>query len=160
MLLKRKKVKKERGISPTALIKIAEYFNHKLHKCSDYLQSKTERLSMHRKKVYLFIFCLLFGSISICVFIKAFTDKETLLTIHAITVPAYADKLHKDLPPEQVIITQKEFLHIEVFRHYMDSLRISKTGKFLYDSIMQARPHLMDSILLLENMYQIQSSQK
>jgi hypothetical protein len=160
MLLKRKKVKEERSISPIALIKIAEYFNHKLHKCSDYLQSKTERLSIHAKRVYLFIFCLLFGSISICVFIKAFTAKQTLLTIHVIAVPAYADKLHSDLLPEQVIITEKEFLHIEAFRRYMDSLRISKTGKFLYDSMMQARPHLMDSILLLENMYQIQSSKK
>ncbi|HXL56718.1 MAG TPA: hypothetical protein VN958_10700, partial [Chitinophagaceae bacterium] len=74
--------------------------------------------------------------------------------------PAYADKSNDNLLREQTIISEKEFHRVELFKHYMDSLQKSLTGKYLYDSIVKARPHLIDSILLLENMYQVQSSKK
>src|SRR5437764_12432034 len=108
---------------------------------------------MQTKELCLFLFCLLFGSISICVIIKSFTNREYTLSIHAITFPAYIDKSNDDFLPEQSIVSEKEFQRIEFFKHYMDSSRKSLTGKLFYDSIMKARPHLMDSILLLENIY-------
>ncbi len=159
MLFKRRKNIEER-ITPAALKNIADAISNRMHKCSDYLQKRTERLSIQTKKSGLFIFCLLFGSISICVIIKSFTDRKNTFSIHPITVPFNANKSNDDLPSEQIIISKKEFHRIELFKHYMDSLQKSLTGKYLFDSIMNARPHLMDSILFLENIYQVQSSKK
>ncbi len=160
MLFKRRKNIEEENATPIALKKMAEGLNIRMHKCADYLQQRTEHLSMHTKRLCLFVFCLLFGSISICVIIKSFTDRTNTLSIHAITVPAYIDKSNDYLLLEQTIISEKEFNRIEFFKHYIDSLQKSETGKYLYDSIMKARPHLLDSILLLENMYQVQSPKK
>ncbi len=112
-----------------ALKRIAESINNRLHKCAEHLQKRTEHLSMQTKRLCLFLFCLLFGSISVCVIIKSFTDRENTLSIHAITVPAYIDKSNDDLLPEQIIISEKEFNRIEFFKHYMDSLQKSETGK-------------------------------
>ena len=160
MLFKRTKNIEEKNVTPMALKKMAEGLNNRLHKCAEYLQKKTEHLSTQAKKLCLFLFCLLFGSVSICLIIKSFTDRENTLSIHAITVPAYVDKSNDYLLPEQTIISEKEFNRIEFFKHYMDSLQKSETGKYLYDSIMKERPHLIDSILLLENMCQAQSPKK
>src|SRR6266487_1609503 len=150
MLFKRRKNIEEENTTPIALKKFAEGLNNRLHNYADYLQQKTEHLSMHTRRLSLFVFCLLFGSISICVIIKSFTDKKNSFSIHSITVPAYADKSNDNLLREQTIISEKEFHRVELFKHYMDSLQKSLTGKYLYDSILKARPHLIDSILLLE----------
>ena len=38
----------------------------------------------------------------------------------------------------------------------MDSLTRSENGTIIYDSIVKARPGLMDSVLFIENIYQSQ----
>ena len=160
MLFKQSKNIKEKSVAPTTFIRIVQSLNKRLHKYADYLQKRTECLSMQKKKLALFVFCLLFGTISVCVIIKSFTDRKNTFLVHPITVPANIDKSNNDLFSDQPIISEKEFHRIELFKYYMDSLHKSATGKYLYDSIIKARPHLIDSILLLEDMYQIQSSEK
>lgn len=62
------------------------------------------------------------------------------------------DELNKPL----AIITKEEYKKIEHFRDYIDSLAVSPSGKKLYDSILISHPGLIDSIVLLENIYQSQ----
>lgn len=62
------------------------------------------------------------------------------------------DELNK--PP--AIITKEEFKKIEHFKKYTDSLAGSPAGKEIYDSILISRPGLIDSIILLENIYHSQ----
>jgi len=160
MLFKRRTNIDEKIATPAALKKGIESLNTKLHKLSDYLQGKSEYISLQSKRVCLFIFCLLFGSISIGIIIKSIADRQSTISIHAITVPLNIDKSNNGLRQEQSIVSEKEFHRIESFKHYIDSLQGSISGKHLYDSILKARPHLIDSILLLKNMYQVQSSKK
>lgn len=160
MLFKQTKNIKEKSVAPPAFAKIAESLNVRLHKCADHLQKRTERLSVKKKRIGLFAFCMLFGTISVCVIIKSFTERKKTFSVHPITLPVNIDKSKNDFSSEQSIISEKEFHRIELFKHYLDSLHKSETGKYLYDSIMKARPHLVDSILLLEDMYQIQSPEK
>ena len=160
MLFKRRKNIDEKIATPAALKEGIESLNNKLHKFSDYLRVRSEHVSLQSKRVCLFVFCLLFGSISICIIIKSIADRQSTISIHAITVPSNIDKSNNGLRQDQAIVSQKEFHRIELFKSYIDSLQESITGKHLYDSILKARPHLIDSILLLENMYEVQSSKK
>jgi len=160
MLSKSKRTRDQKVEFPLAVKNFALSTNNKLHKFSDYLQRKTNHLSTNTKRVYLFLFCLLFGSTSVCVCIKAITNKENTLKIHPIAVSGFSSEINDEIIAEEPVITQKEMMHIEEFKNYMDSLKQSDTGKYLYDSIISARPHLIDSILFLEKMYQIQSSKK
>jgi hypothetical protein len=160
MLFKRRKNIDEKIATPAALKKGIESLNNKLHKFSDYLQGRSEHISLQSKRVGLFVFCLLFGCISICIIIKSIADRQSTISIHAITVPSNIDKSNNGLRQQQAIVSEKEFHRIELFKHYMDSLQKNLTGRCLFDSIMKARPHLIDSIRLLENMYQLQSSKK
>jgi len=160
MLFKKRKNIDEEIVTPEALKKVVEGLDNRLHKCSDYLQGRSEHVSLQSKRLCLFVFCLLFGSISICIIIKSIADRQSTISIHAITVPLNIDKSNNGLRQEQSIVSEKEFHRIESFKHYIDSLQGSITGKHLYDSILKTRPHLIDSILLLENMYQVQSSKK
>jgi hypothetical protein len=160
MLSKQTKNIKEKSVAPTDLIRIGEGLNKRLHTYADYLQKRTERLSIKRKRLGLFVFCLLFGVISICIVIKSFTNNKNIFLVHPITLPAIIHKSDNDLLSAQPSISEKEFHRIELFKSYMDSLQKSETGRYVYDSINKARPHLIDSILLLENMYEIQSSKK
>ena len=160
MLFNKTKNIREKSVTPTALIRIVEGLNKRLHKYADHLQKKTERLSVRGKRIGLFGFCLLSGATSVCVIIKSFTERKNMFLVHPITVPVNIDKSNHDLLSEQTIICEKEFHRIELFKLYLDSLQKSETGKYLYNSIIKARPHLIDSILLLEDMYQIQSSKK
>lgn len=60
------------------------------------------------------------------------------------------DELNKPL----AIITKEEYKKIEHFKNYMDSLAGSASGKKVYNCILTGRPGLIDSIILLENIYQ------
>ena len=52
-----------------------------------------------------------------------------------------------------VIITKDDLKDIELFKMYMDSLKHVPSGLLLRDSILKARPHLMDSIQIIEDLF-------
>jgi hypothetical protein len=58
----------------------------------------------------------------------------------------------------QTIISQKEYSAIHSFKMHLDSLKSTTRGKLILDSLYSSRPHLIDSINLLENLYHEQKS--
>jgi len=56
-----------------------------------------------------------------------------------------------------MIVSKKDYQGIIRFRGYMDSLTRSPAGKAAYDSIILSRPGLLDSIRILEKIYQSQT---
>ncbi len=54
-------------------------------------------------------------------------------------------------------ITKQEYQRIEYFRHCMDSLARSPSGKAIYDSILNQHAGIMDSVAFLEKIYQSQT---
>jgi hypothetical protein len=65
--------------------------------------------------------------------------------------------VHKNI---KFSIGKEEFQRIENFKIYLDSLVESKAGKRIYDSVIAHRPGLIDSLSILENVYQSQTSEK
>ena len=130
-------------------------------KWADYLQGKTERLSSRVKKYGLIGFCVLFGGFSLYLTINGFNKRSSKkFSVAPIIVPEHTGKAGEQNTRATIIITKKEFQKIERFRHYMDSLGQSVAGREVRNSILRFRPGLMDSIRLIQNLYQLQTSNK
>lgn len=116
--------------------------------------TKTNKLSMKAKWLWLFVFCLLFGGFSIYAIMGPFRDRGKTIKPAQISVPKYYDRTGVQIEP---LISDRDIKRIYRFKKYMDSLRSSKEGKIVYDSILKARPELMDSIHTVEQIYYSQS---
>lgn len=124
---------------------------------ADFMQRHTERFSRNGKLIILSLFCVTAGSLSVYLIWSSVTShKASSFTVIHFKKPPYAVKSGDENTKALVIVSEAEYEKIQRFRFYMDSLARSPSGKELYDSILSQRPGLMDSILLIENIYQSQ----
>ena len=123
---------------------------------ADWMQDKAERLPGKGKLAILLLFCLLAGGYSIYLVIAGIKGRNNFsLSITSIRKPtAIPPKERAKRNPSALIET--DYLHVHRFKEYMDSLTRSEKGTIIYDSIVKARPGLMDSVLFIENIYQSQ----
>jgi hypothetical protein len=124
-------------------------FNGRLIAVSNFLQQKTNNYSLRKKKVLLLLFVIVFVTQSSIVTIHSFTRKtKSPFTVTRI----------KPIPVESreniaSVITKAEFLKIQRFRNYIDSLSTAINGRKRKDSLLHNRPQLMDSVNFLINLY-------
>jgi len=83
--------------------------------------------------------------------VDAFTSKPQIRTMHVRHIPTLP--LVKEKEETAILLTTEAYKRLQLFKKYMDSLRIDKDGKRIYDSILLARPGMMDSVAVLEKMY-------
>ncbi len=122
-----------------------------------WMQRKAEKLSRKGKLIMLLIFMLLTGSYSGYLIGKSFSRSQTYsFSITHIKRLAYTQETGDEVKYTNAVISKSEYERIHRFRRYMDSLARSPTGKALHDSIVAHRPGLMDSIQIVENIYQSQ----
>lgn len=127
-------------------------------KWADFMQRHTERLSRKGKLNILCLFCVAAASLSIYFIASSVTNrKASSFTVIHLKKPPYAVNAGDENTKAFIIISEDEYKKIHRFRYYMDSLARSPSGKQLYESILSQRPGLMDSILLIENIYQSQN---
>ena len=116
-----------------------------------WLESKTAGLSRMKLYGFFFVFLLFTSSYFTFLVIEGFlkTDSKiiTVTTIEPVKTPIK----NEGIP--QAIITEKEYQKIQGFMMYLDSLKSSPTQKETYDSILMARPGLLDSIKVIESYY-------
>lgn len=154
---KKQKAKKQHVVQDQLLKSIVHTSVKWQSRWAVWMQQKTEKLSGKGKLMMLLIFVLLTGSYSIYLIGKSFSGNQTYsFSITPIKKPAYIQKNGNEAKHTNAAIGESEFERIHRFRQYMDSLVRSPTGKVLYDSIVAHRPGLMDSIQIIENMYQSQ----
>jgi len=148
-----KKIKKGNHAADEMQLQISSKWKTAKEKIANYLQRKSESLSARAKKYSLIFFCLLFGGTSIAITIHSATTKAQPVSITNISKPAHSIQnenlyLHRDSS-----ITKQEFNRVEQFKQYLFQLQINSSGKKKFDSIIQARPQLIDSINLFEKIY-------
>ena len=91
----------------------------------------------------LVIFCTLFISGSIIIIASSLQKKRAVISIEPIRF------MHlKDLKRNTRPVGGDELRKILRFKHYLDS------NKIFRDSLLARRPHMMDSIKLIEKIYQ------
>lgn len=123
-----------------------------------FMQCHTERLSVKWKVIALFFFCLCSGGLSILFVARSLINNHAT-SFHVIQgkIPQHIGKSGDEKIKAVSIVAKEEYDKIHHFRKYMDSLARSPTGIKVYDNILIDRPGLMDSIILLENLYQSQN---
>lgn len=121
---------------------------------ASWMMRRTENFSRRTWFVLLILFVLCTGTYSIYLGVSAFTSKKgSSITITPIKKPKHVTETGEvDVEPAEV--SEAEYSRIKRFRVYMDSLARSPAGKTLYDSIIQHRPGLLDSVRFIENYYQ------
>ncbi|HEX8357428.1 MAG TPA: hypothetical protein VF610_08460 [Segetibacter sp.] len=121
-----------------------------------FMQRHTERLTVKRKVMMLFLFCLCGAGFSFLLIAKGFMSNN----IPSLQVTQFRSLKHLGKSGDEktkatLIVTKEEYEKIQRFRLYMDSLNTS--SKKLRDSLLINRPGLMDSIMLIINIYQSQN---
>ena len=124
---------------------------------ASFMSGRINSLNNRSKHVALAIFCLLFGGFSIYAFVGAFRDRDSDKTIKPdqMAVPIYYDRTDAEVAEPSG--SERDIMRINRFKRYIDSLSKSPTGRQVYDSILKARPGLMDSIKVIEQIYYSQS---
>lgn len=122
---------------------------------ADFLNSKTKTLNIKIKRLWLAVFCILFGGFSIYAFIGAFEGNEKEIRFSEVSVPKYYDQTGAEMKGPKV--SEKDITIINRFDKYMDSLHRAPGGKVVYDSILKTRRGLMDSIQAIKQIYYSQS---
>ncbi len=128
---------------PHFMIRFLKMINNSLLKFAQYLQQKTKYYSDSKKKLFLFLFCLVFV-----------TESSVLIILSLQKVPAFSYSVipikfiqpaeHTGISPG---LPTTQFRKIEQFKHYLDSNTVFR------DSLLAARPHLIDTLNFLKEMY-------
>ncbi len=110
---------------------------------------------MNTKKLkgYLILFCICAGGNSIYLTVNAITGqdrKQKGFTVGQVDVPKHFDETG-DEKMSEAYVDEETFYKIKGFKKYMDSLKQNKSKQ--YDSILQVRPLLLDSVQALEEIY-------
>jgi hypothetical protein len=111
-------------------------------------------MNAKRLKLSLIIFCIGCGGYSIYLFTKAIVSpgaNQNTIKIEQAVVPKHFNKTGDEIIAAENSVDEQTFNQIQQFKHYLDSLKQNKS--YLYDSIITARPFLMDTVLMLEQIY-------
>lgn len=124
------------------------------------LLQKTKQLSGKGRVLGLILFCAIAGSYCIYTGTRSFSGMQTLpFSVGSIEQPKYIRPSDDEETTNSFSISKEKYQRIHKFKLFMDSLAMADgpSGKDLFDSITTARPGLMDSILMIENKYQLQT---
>jgi len=128
-------------------------FEKRQRRISDWLNKKCEHFSTRQLTVGLMIFCIVFGC---SIF---FTIRNSLQSYGAkrssmqMTIPKHVIiKDSADAGISEMIILQK-------IHRQLDSLRTSEDGSQALDSLRKFRPGLLDSLKIMQHIYQSKFSE-
>ena len=119
---------------------------------------KMNKLFIHtdfkRLKIILITFCICAGGYSLYLIVNSITssdEKQKPFEVQQVDVPKHFDKAGNENLTSEPLIDEQTWQQIQQFKQHMDSLKQNKRVE--YDSILQARPGLMDSVQMLEQIY-------
>lgn len=120
--------------------KIAGGFIKVQTKFSDGMNKLFSNMTTKKTKLWLTMFCLISGGLSIYFFINALVSKpKHFFKIDNVHIPQHFDKSGDEIMENK--IPDEIYLQIQDYKHYMDSLG------------QPIRPGLLDSMKILEELY-------
>lgn len=157
MLFKKAELGDSNNSRRLTLSGMTNFVKSMLVKLCTVFERKTEHLSLRTKKFYLIIFCISFVSLNIGTIINSLSHRTSVFTPRQIVLPAYIKRIRDgNMINAEPLINQNEYLRVEALKNYLESLHKNEQGNYKYDSIVRARPQLMDSIILFEHLYNSQ----
>lgn len=126
-------------------------------KWAKWMGRRTENLSRRKLILLLLVFIALAAGRSIFLIGRSVSgNRASTVSVSQVNVPKHVMKTGEAVPKEDWTIGKDVYQRITHFREYMDSLAQSPDGKAVYDSLVASRPGLLDSIKLVEKIYQPQ----
>ncbi len=157
-LYKRKQKDKEAGDKVTMSDKVAGKIAGLGIKLQQLFAEKMNRIFMKtdfkRLKLILILFCISAGGYSIYLIANSVISpdrKQNSFEVQQMDVPKHFNKTGGENLIPVAYVDEETWHQIKQFRNYMDSLK--QRARNEYDSILQARPGLMDSMQMLEQIY-------
>lgn len=157
-LYRRKQKDKVTDDKVTASDKVAKMIAAAGIKLQKTFSEKMNRLFMKtdykRFKIVLIFFCISAGGYSIYLVANSIFSPEKSqkgFEIQQMDVPKHFDKTGDENLIPEAYVDEEIYQQVKQFRNYMDSLKQKRRNE--YDSILQARPGLMDSVQMLEQIY-------
>jgi hypothetical protein len=148
-------VKPKTSVSDKVANKIAAAFNRLQNSFAKPMNKIVDNMNTNRLKTTVVLFSIVFGGMSLYLVINAITQQAVLrLHVDQVNVPKHFNKAGDEETVGSGYVDEETFQNITSFRQYMDSLKKFKRPQ--YDSIVSARPHLMDSVAILEQVYNLQ----
>ena len=114
-------------------------------------------MPMKKLNALLIVFCLSCSGYSIYLIVNAIlgsNKKQASFKVERVNVPKQFDKTGDEILRPANYVDEETHKQLQEFKYYMDSLKTNKSKR--YDSIMIARPGLMDSVAVLEEIYNSQ----
>ncbi|MDQ2753444.1 MAG: hypothetical protein M3R72_10525 [Bacteroidota bacterium] len=139
--------------SNPVLTKWAVYAKGIAVKVASYLEAKAERLSHSAKRVWLIGFCAVGVLCSFGVIAYSFINIAPSLQNHTIQLPIHLSQLPSASLTGDSIISALQYQRIQRFEHYLKRQQQDVSGRSLYDSLLKARPHFMDSLRLIDSIF-------
>ncbi len=122
-------------------MKIGESIRLRQRKCADWLQKQSSKISRKSFITIFLLFCLGFGSACGYVIYSAWHSPPQAFKIGRIKKP----KSLQSTPEKMPLCLQP--------RQFLERIKQLPEGTGFYDSLMQARPGLMDSLERIEKKY-------
>ncbi|MBB1285693.1 hypothetical protein HRH25_15015 [Flavisolibacter sp. BT320] len=150
-----KQVKPKTSGSDKVANKIAAAFNRLQNSFAKRMNKTVDKMNTKRLKKAVVLFSIVFGGMSLYLVINAITRPAVpKLHVDQVNVPKHFNKAGDEETVGSVYVDEETFQNITAFKRYMDSLKTSERPQ--YDSIIKTRPHLMDSVAILEQVYNLQ----
>ena len=131
----------------------------RLQNCwAQWMSRKTKHLSRRTLLLLLLAFIVLAGGYNIYLIRQSFSGNQAnVISITPIKKPGYILQTGEAISQPDMVVSKTYNQRIVRFRGYMDSLIRSPAGKAVHDSILISRPGLLDSIRVIEEIYQSQT---
>ncbi len=140
------------GLTDAAAEKGASIIISVQQKWASGMNKLTRHWTSPQKKLALVSFCLLLGAHSGIALYQAFNPKPAKKTV--IPVTRIKPPLLQDNKTSLPTFNDPAYRRVKEIHAYLDSLKGSTVGRAKYDSLIQQRPGLMDTIIMIENFYQ------
>lgn len=122
-------------------------------KWAESMHQLTRNWTVTQKKIALVCFCTLLGAHSGIALYQAFNPRPKKQTVIPVT------RIRQPLIQESRIRAPSSgdpaYRRVRQIHAWLDSLQTTTEGRKRYDSLMKKRPGLMDTIITIENFYQI-----
>ena len=133
------------------------FFRKTLLSCAKGLEKRTAKFTRLHWLIALSLFIVFAGGLNVFLITNSLLENgKSTFSVTAISKPKYLTQTGEELSNNDAWVSEKEYLNINSFLLYMDSLENSPTGQKVYNSILLNRPGLMDSARTLERKFHTQ----
>lgn len=142
------------GTQPLAR-RLSQGLERKLLHVAKKMQDGSEKLSIRVKKALLFLFVIVFGGVSLGIIWRSVGTERgrSVVSVQSIVPCPLQGGSDHSKSRSRSGVSRSEYLVVQGFHHYLDSLAATPSGTIVRDSILRERPGLLDSIEIIERTY-------